>query len=96
MAEDNVGRNHPSVAVSLVNLASICHAPGDYTKAEPVYKRALAIVEKALGPDHYEVATGVGNLGARYPERDEYAKAEAMHRCALSSQRPKGAGPTLT
>jgi hypothetical protein len=30
---------------------------GDYTNAEPLLKRALAIWEKALGPDHPNVAT---------------------------------------
>ena len=30
---------------------------GKYDKAEPLYKRALEIDEKALGPDHPGVAT---------------------------------------
>jgi tetratricopeptide (TPR) repeat protein len=30
---------------------------GDYAAAEPLYRRALAIDEKALGPDHPTVAT---------------------------------------
>ena len=30
---------------------------GKYAEAEPLYRRALAIREKALGPEHLDVAT---------------------------------------
>ncbi len=36
-------------------------AQGRYAKAEPLYKRSLAIDEKALGPDHSAVATSLEN-----------------------------------
>jgi tetratricopeptide (TPR) repeat protein len=36
----------------LNNLAALYDAQGRYGEAEPLYKRALAITEKALGPDH--------------------------------------------
>ncbi|CAM9878567.1 unnamed protein product, partial [Laminaria digitata] len=35
---------------------------GDYTEAGPLYKRSLAIKEKALGPEHPSVATSINNL----------------------------------
>jgi hypothetical protein len=37
---------------------------GDYDKVEPLYRRALAIQEKALGPDHPETANSLDNLAA--------------------------------
>ena len=40
---------HPYVAASLNNLAFLYHTQGKYTAAEPLYKRALTISEKALG-----------------------------------------------
>jgi tetratricopeptide (TPR) repeat protein len=40
----------------LNDLASLYQNQGRYTEAEPLYKRALAISEKALGP-------AVGDLG---------------------------------
>ena len=40
----------------LNNLAALYYAQGQYAQAEPLYKRALAIWEKALGPDHPYVA----------------------------------------
>ena len=56
VAEKKVGPNHPSVATSLNNLASLYYTQGHYAQAEPLHKRALAIREKALGPDHPSVA----------------------------------------
>ena len=35
---------------------------GDYTGAKPLYGRAIAIDEKALGPDHPDLATDLNNL----------------------------------
>ena len=37
--------------------AELYRAQGRYAEAEPLYKRSLAIREKALGPDHPDVAT---------------------------------------
>ena len=39
---------------------------GRYADAEPLYKRSLAIREKALGPDHPDVATSLNNLAELY------------------------------
>src|SRR5260221_3154155 len=52
MAEQTHGRDHPEVATSLNNLAEVYEAQGQYVQAEPLFSRALAINEKALGPDH--------------------------------------------
>jgi hypothetical protein len=37
-------------------------AQGRTAEAEPLYKRALATTEKALGPDHPNVGTALNNL----------------------------------
>ncbi len=50
------------MATNLNNLANLYHAQGKYAEAEPLYKRALAIVEKALGPEHPHVAARLNNL----------------------------------
>ncbi len=52
------------MAASLNNLALLYAAQGRYAEAEPLYKRALAISEKALGPDHPNVATSLENYAA--------------------------------
>ncbi len=36
---------------------------------KPLYKRSLAINEKALGPDHPDVAVSLNNLAALYMTR---------------------------
>jgi tetratricopeptide (TPR) repeat protein len=50
IGERVLGPDHRNVAVSLTNLASMYTDSGRYDEAEPLYKRALAIEEKALGP----------------------------------------------
>ncbi|MBV9907399.1 MAG: tetratricopeptide repeat protein, partial [Hyphomicrobiales bacterium] len=44
--ERTFGPNHPAVAQSLNILASIYNKLGRHSDAEPVYKRALSILEK--------------------------------------------------
>jgi tetratricopeptide (TPR) repeat protein len=46
----------------LNNLAALYDAQGRYAEAEPLYRRAVAIAEKALGPDHPRVGTALNNL----------------------------------
>ena len=60
------GVNHANYALALSSLARVYEAQGKYTDAEPLYKRALAIREKALGPDHPDVATALNNLALLY------------------------------
>ncbi len=58
----------PMSAQSLNNLAVLYQAQGRYAEAEPLYKRALAIREKALGPDHPDVGTLAQQPGRAVPE----------------------------
>ncbi|MCZ6759313.1 MAG: tetratricopeptide repeat protein, partial [Gemmatimonadetes bacterium] len=50
-AED-FGEQDPLFATTLNNLAVLYESLGRHGKAEPLYKRSLAIAEKALGPEH--------------------------------------------
>jgi tetratricopeptide (TPR) repeat protein len=65
---------------------------GRYSDAEPLYKRALAIHEKALGPDHPDVATSLNNLAALYNSQGRYADAEPLLKRSLAI-REKVLGP---
>ena len=78
-----MGPDHPDVATDLNNLGSLYDTLGDYDKAEPLYKRALGISEKALGPDHPDVATDLNNLGSLYDTLGDYDKAEPLYKRAL-------------
>ncbi len=73
------------MATVLNNLAELYREQGDYAKAEPLYKKALAIREKALGPTHPTLAKGLENYAAllrtlnRIPEAEKLeARAKAI------------------
>jgi tetratricopeptide (TPR) repeat protein len=71
------------VAGSLNNLANIYSDLGDYQKAEPLYKRALEIREKVLGPDHPDVSDSLNNLANLYSDLGHYQRAEPLYKRAL-------------
>ncbi len=72
------------MAISLNNLAALYQAKGDYGRAEPLYQRALALWEKALGSDHPDVAISLNNLAALYMGKGEYGRAEPLYQRALA------------
>ena len=80
MAEEIVGPDHPDVATSLNNLALLYYTQGEYAAAEPLYKRALQIDEKALGPDHPSVATSLNNLAALYRATGRNLEAQELEK----------------
>ena len=51
---------------------------GRYADAEPLYKRALGVKEKILGPDHPDVASILDNLGMLFQAQGNYAEAEPL------------------
>jgi tetratricopeptide (TPR) repeat protein len=65
------------------NLAGLYSTQGGYADAEPLYERALAIREKALGPDHPDVANSLNSLGGLYFKQGGYAKADPLYRRAI-------------
>ncbi len=69
---------------SLNNLAELYRAQGRYAEAEPLYRRALAIVEKALGPEHPHVAANLNNLAGLYQAQGHYAEAEPLYQRSLA------------
>ena len=56
----------------------------DFKTAEPLYKRALAISEKALGLAHPDVAMGLNILALLYHHQGKYAEAEPLHKRSLA------------
>ncbi len=63
-----------------------------YAEAESLYRRALAIGEKTLGPNHPEVAIAVNNLAALLKATNRLAEAEPLMRRTLAIWE-KGFGP---
>ncbi len=66
------------MATSLNNLAELYPAQGRYAEAEPLYQRALAISEKALGPEHPDVAQSLENYAALLRQTARANEAERM------------------
>jgi hypothetical protein len=58
-------------------------AQGRYADAEPLYKRALAINEKSLGPEHPNVANSLNNLAALYNDQGRWAEGLPLARTAI-------------
>ena len=61
----------------------------------PLYKRALAIKEKTLGPDHASTALGLINLGGLYDTLGEYDEALPLLQRAYRSAQSAGVLETL-
>ncbi len=58
------GPDDPRLATTLYVLARLYDTQGSYAEAEPLHKRTLRIVEKALGPEHPNVAQSLENYAA--------------------------------
>jgi tetratricopeptide (TPR) repeat protein len=63
------------MATALHDLAAIYHVQGQYARAEPLYLRALAIREKALGPNHPFVVATLADLAEMESARGNYGRA---------------------
>ena len=61
LAKSRVDADHFAVAESLNNLAFLYHQLHEYAKAEPLFKQALAIREKALRPNDADVVASLNN-----------------------------------
>ncbi len=90
--EQVLGPEHPEVATSLSNLASLYWDQSKYTLAEPPFLRALSIHEQTLGRDHPDVATSLNALALLYKAQDKYTQAKPLFLRALSI-RKQALGP---
>ncbi|MFO7737347.1 MAG: tetratricopeptide repeat protein, partial [Desulfatiglandaceae bacterium] len=82
--EKAFGKDHPNMSILLNNLAERYRSLGNYARAEPLYKKSLAIVEKTYGPNHPHVARGLNNLAALYDSLGDYASAEPLYKRSLA------------
>jgi len=70
----------------LQQAGSYLYGRAQYMEAEPLYQRALAIQEQALGPDHPDTADSLIYLAALYTAQRNYAQAEPLYQRALAIQ----------
>jgi tetratricopeptide (TPR) repeat protein len=86
------GETNTEVASAIALLAILYQAQGRYAEAEPLYRRALTITEKSLGPGHRSVAV-LNNLAELYHAQGRYAEAEVLYKRGLAINE-KALGPT--
>jgi tetratricopeptide (TPR) repeat protein len=82
-AED-FGEQDSRLAGTLNNLATLYESLGRHGKAEPLYKRSLAITEKARGPEHPDLAAILNNLAGLYQAQGRIGEAEPLFKRALA------------
>nr|XP_046212171.1 nephrocystin-3 isoform X1 [Oncorhynchus gorbuscha]XP_046212172.1 nephrocystin-3 isoform X1 [Oncorhynchus gorbuscha] len=72
--------DHPSVALSLHQLAGVYVQWRKYGNAEQFYKQALEISENAYGSDHACVARELDSLAMLYQKQNKYEQAEKLRK----------------
>jgi tetratricopeptide (TPR) repeat protein len=91
LAED-FGLDSLAAALLLNKSSYYLNERARYAEAEPLFRRARAIYEKALGPDHPYTATSLNNLAGLYENQGRYGQAELLYQRALAI-REKALGP---
>ncbi len=62
----------------------MAHARAQYTRAEPLARKALALQQQARGPDHPDVAITLSTLAAILVGRRKYDQAEPLYRRSIA------------
>jgi tetratricopeptide (TPR) repeat protein len=83
VCRERLGEEHPAMAPSLNNLASLYKSQGKYEKAEPLYEQALEMGKQLLGEEHPDVATSLNALAELYRSQGKYEKAEPLCKRSL-------------
>ncbi|WP_342735494.1 CHAT domain-containing tetratricopeptide repeat protein [Bradyrhizobium sp. B117] len=76
--------NGRELAAALNNLGQVYAGQGRDDLAEPLYKRAIALMEKALGLETPLVSAELTNLAALYQRQGRFAEAEPLFKRALA------------
>ncbi len=87
---ESFGEKDTRLGASLNRLAHLYYLQGKYTRAEPLYRRALTIAERTLGPDDPELASSLTNLAAVYDALGRHADAAPFHKRALTLRQKAG------
>lgn len=80
--EQELGPDHPYVATTIDDLASLYRKQRKYEKAELLYQLALTQAEKTAS--HSSIATSLNNLAELYRLQGNYERAELLYKRALA------------
>src|SRR5262249_3018587 len=79
------------------NIAQIHRMDRRFVEAEPLYRQALALWEKTLGPQHPDIALGYRNLGDLFRDEGKLDGAVKLDLRALNIAREgPGEDPMVT
>ncbi|XP_062926137.1 nephrocystin-3 isoform X4 [Mobula hypostoma] len=81
--ESALDPDHPSVAQSLHQLASVYVQWKKFGNAEQLYKQALQISENAHGPVHPRVAQQLDALAMLYQKQNKYEQVEPLRKRSM-------------
>ena len=84
LAKMEKGPPSKNLAGALNNLAQLYGEVGRDAEAEPMFKRAIAIMEKVVGLEAVDIAIELNNLAALYQRQQRYAEAEPLFKRALA------------
>ncbi|MBI2267264.1 MAG: CHAT domain-containing protein [Armatimonadetes bacterium] len=84
ICEEESDREATYLKAAIVNNLSLIHLrAGSYDEAEPVLRRALDLLTRALGPENPETLSVMNNLGLLYSLKGDYEKGESYLRRVL-------------
>jgi len=89
----HLGADNVRLASSLSNLGQLKYKQKDLPQAEALFRRALSIRERVLGPEHFGLVQNINNLAALHYARGELEQAEPLFLRALAiSEKHLGEG----
>jgi CHAT domain-containing protein/tetratricopeptide (TPR) repeat protein len=78
------GEDHPNIAATMGNLATVMEHESRLAEAEDLYKRTLATYEKLFGPNHPVTAIGLNNLANVYSDQGRALDAAGLQQRVLA------------
>jgi tetratricopeptide (TPR) repeat protein len=88
LIETVLGTEHPSILMSLNNLACVLRDQGKYEEAEEMHRQVFRLSWMVLGKEHPHTLTSMNNLAAVLRDKGKYEEA----RDASTSTRADGDG----
>lgn len=86
---EKFGTDSSRYAASLNELAELDRIRGQYSEAEPLYRKALAIRQRSLGMEDPDLAQSLNDLALLLEDKGKYLEAEPLLRQALEIWKKK-------
>ncbi len=81
---EKIGFENPAQARAIANLADFYYVQGDGAQADQLYRRSLAMQEKALGTEHVDLVQNLIGLARLSTSQKKYEKASEFYARALA------------